>query len=134
MIHKASENFDENLVANVQTLNNSSNSVTYKRLRNYHNFFFLIITGTLAGGASLTCQMRQRIGSAGTEANLGSSGTITSSNSITMVEGKSEDLTVGSLYDRVGMLLTETGSQNAEVTVILVRYNSRYPQNSLPTT
>lgn len=133
-IHKPTENCGADTAATIQTLNNGANTPTYLSLANYDLIWFLILTGTRTGAASITAQMRQRIGAAGTEANLKTSATLTAGDTLTKsLWARGEDLTVNSSYDRAGILLTETASQNFVVCAIAVRMRARFKQATMPT-
>ena len=132
-VHDPTENIKTDVAMNQATLNNSSNTEAYFSMANYDLAWFLVFTGARTGAASLTCQMRQRIGAAGTEANLGTAVTVTTANACTAtLFARGEDLTVNSLYDRVGVLITETASENFVVGALLLRLRARYKQATLP--
>lgn len=132
-IHDPTENIKVDAAMVQATLSNSANTPIYFSLANYDLAWFLIFTGARTGAASLTCQMRQRIGAAGTQANLGSSVAVTTADIVTStLYARGEDLTVNSLYDRVGILITETATANFVVGAILLRLRARYKQATLP--
>jgi len=133
-IHKFTENVKEDVAMDIATLNNSANTPVYFSMANYDLAVFLVFTGTLAGSAVVSLQMRQRIGAAGTEANVGTAGALadTDDDSITVLQVRGEELTVNSGYDRVGILCTETATQNAELGVICLRFRPRYKQAAMP--
>jgi hypothetical protein len=132
-VHKPSENIKSDVAMNQATLNNSANTPTYYSLANYDRAWFLVFTGARTGAASLTCQMRQRIGTAGTEANLGTAATVTTANAVdATLFARGEDLTVNSGYDHVGILITETAVENFVVGALLLRMRARYKQATLP--
>ena len=134
-VHNPTEIIRPDIAMNLATLNNSANTPTWFRMRHYDLAWFFVFTGTLAGGASLTCQMRQRLGAVGAQANLKAAATNTTSNSLTSsLFARGANLTVNTGYDRVGILITETGVQNALVGVILLRMKARYKQATLLTT
>jgi len=132
-VHKPDENIKADVAMDQATLNNSANTPTYFSLANYDLAWFLVFTGARTGAASLTCQMRQRIGAAGTQANLGTAATVTTANAVDgTLFARGEDLTVNSGYDRVGILITETAVENFVVGALLLRMRARYKQATLP--
>jgi len=133
-IHKFTENVKYDVAMDIATLNGSANSPTYFSLANYDLAVFLVFTGTLAGSAVVTLQMRQRLGAAGAEANVGTAGALadTDDDEINVLQVRGEELNVDDGYDRVGILCTETASQNAEIGVICLRMRARYKQATLP--
>ena len=133
-IHKFSENIKYDVAMDIATLNGSANAPTYFSMANYDLAVFLIFSGTLAGSAAVTLQMRQRLGAAGAVANVGTAGALADSDddAITVLQVRGEELNVDGGYDRVGILCTETESQNAELGVICLRMRPRYAQATLP--
>ena len=132
-IHDPTENIKTDVAMAQATLNNSANAPTYFSLANYDLAWFLIFTGARTGVASLTCQMRQRIGAAGTEANLGTAATVITADIVTAsLWSLGSGLTVNSGYDRVGILITETATANFVVGALLLRLRARYKQATLP--
>jgi len=132
-IHTFAYNIKQDVAMAYATLNNSSNTPTYYSMANYDLAVFLVLTGTLTGGASLDMQMRQRIGAAGTQANLGTAVTaFTTDDAIQVLQARGEELTVNSGYTHVGILITETATANAVVGAILLRCRARYKQATLP--
>lgn len=131
-IHDPTEHIKTDVAMNQATLSNSANTPTYFSLANYDLAWFLVFTGARTLTASLTCQMRQRIGAAGTEANLKTAATVTTANAVTSsLWARGEELTVNSGYDRVGILITETVGQNFVVGALLLRLRARYKQATL---
>ena len=132
-IHDPTENIKTDVAMAQATLNNSANTPTYFSLASYDLGWFLIFTGTRTGVASLTCQMRQRIGAAGTEANLGTAATVITGDAVNAtLYSRGAGLTVNSGYDRVGILITETATANFVVGALLLRLRARFKQASLP--
>ena len=132
-VHDPQENIKVDVAMAQATLSNSANTPTYYSLANYDLAWFLIFTGARTGAASLTCQMRQRIGAGGTEANLGTAATVITADAVdATLYARGEDLTVNSGYDRVGILITETATQNFVVGALLLRLRARYKQATLP--
>lgn len=132
-MHKFSENIKTDIEYAGGTLNNSATTPIYFDMKNYDGIAFLIQTGTLTSTASLTIQGRQRIGASGTQSNLGTATTSTADDSIIVVEFRAAELTHADGNDRVGLLITETGTQNAVIkAVIACRFRARFPQASLP--
>jgi len=131
-VHTFEYNIKHDVAMAYATLNNSANTPTYYSMANYDLAVFVVFTGTLTGAASLTAQMRQRIGAAGTEANLGTAATIVTDDATTVLQARGEELTVNSGYTHVGILLTETATANAIVGAVLLRLRARYKQATLP--
>ena len=134
-VHNPREIIRPDIAMNLATLNNGANTPTYFRMRHYDLAWFFVFTGTLVQGASLNCQMRQKLGSGGGNIILKTAVTVTTSNTLTSsLWSRCESMTVNSGYDRVGILIDETGSQNALVGAILLRMKARYKQATLLTT
>ena len=133
-VHTFTNNVKSDVAMAIATLNNSANTPTYFSMANYDLAVFLVFSGTLAGSAAVTLQPRQRIGAAGTQGNVGTASALTDADDdeVNVLQVRGEQLTVNSGYDRVGILCTETGSQNAELGVIILRMRARYKQASLP--
>lgn len=133
-IHKFEENIKHDVAMNWATLNSGANTPTYFSMANYDLAVFLIFSGTLVAGAAVTLQMRQRIGAAGTQANLGTAGALTDAddNEVNVLQARGAELNVNSGYTHVGILCTETGGSNAPMGVILLRLRARYKQATLP--
>lgn len=132
-IHDPEENIKVDIACVHSTLNDSANTPTYYDMANYDLAWFLIQTGARTGAASITAQMRERIGAGGTEGNLGSSATLTAADTLTStLWSRGESFTVNSLYTHVGILLTETATENFVVSAILCRLRAVYKQATLP--
>ena len=133
-IHTFTENIKTDVAMNWATLNNTFNTEIYFDMKNYDLAVFLIFSGTLVAGAAVTLQMRQRVGATGAQANLGVAGALTDAddNEVNVLQARGEELTVNTGYTHVGILCTETGSQNAPMGVILLRMRARYKQAALP--
>ena len=131
-VHKPDENFKHDVAMLYATLNNSANTPLYFSLANYDLGYFITQVHANASAGSLTLQMRQRIGAAGTEANLKASATLVTAGTLNVsLFARGEDLTVNSSYDRVGILITETETQNVTVSSVLLRMRARYKQATL---
>ena len=112
------------------TLNNSANTPVYFPMTNYDLAWFLVQTAARAGAASLTCQMRQRVGAAGAVANLKAAATVITANAVdATLFARGEDFTA--TYTHVGILITETATQNFAVSSVLLRLRARYKQATL---
>lgn len=131
-IHKFTEHVKYDVAMSQATLSNSANTPTYFSMANYDLAVFLIFSGARTSVASLTCQGRQRIGASGTQANVGSAVTLATANSLAVVQVRGEDLTVADGNDRVGILITETATQNFVVGAVCLRFRARYKQATLP--
>ena len=115
------------------TLNNSATTAAYFSMANYDKIAFIIYTGALTSTASLSIQGWQRVGASGAEAVLGSAVTYATATGLKTVEYSAADMTVSSGYDRIGLVITETGTQNAVIkSVVALQYRARYGQATLP--
>jgi hypothetical protein len=130
-IHKFTENVKEDVAMVQATLSSSANTPIYFSMANYDLAVFIVFTGAQTSDASLTCQARQRIGAGGTEANVGSASTVTTANSLTVIQVRGEDLNVTGGYTHVGILITETGVHNFVVGAISLRMRARYKQATM---
>lgn len=131
-VHRPDQNIKTDVALAQGTLNNSSGAVTYFSMKHYDLAWFLVFTGARTGAASLTCQMRQRIGAAGAQANLKAAATVITANAVdATLFARGEDLTVNTGNDRVGILITETVTQNFVVGALLLRLRARYKQATL---
>ena len=129
-IHKPDENIKTDVAMIAATLNNSANTPLYFPMTNYDLAWFLVITAARAGAASLTCQMRQRVGAAGAVANLKAAATVITANAVdATLFARGEDFTA--TYTHVGILITETVTQNFAVSSVLLRLRARYKQATL---
>jgi len=132
-IHNPTDNVRIDVAMNQATLNNSANTPTYFSMANYDLIWFLVFTGARTGAASLTLQQRQRIGAAGAQANLKTSTTLATADSVDGTQwARGEDLTVNTGNDRAGILITETATQNFVVGALALRFRARYKQATLP--
>ena len=131
-IHKPDENIKTDVAMIAATLNNSNNTEVYFSMKNYDLAWFLVQTAALIAGASLDCQMRERVGAAGNEANLKTAATVTTANAVdATLFARGEDFTA--TYTHIGILITATGGQNAPVAATLLRLRARYKQTTLLT-
>jgi hypothetical protein len=130
-IHKFTENVKEDVAMNQATLSNGANTPIYFSMANYDLAVFLVFTGARTSNASLTCQPRQRIGAGGTEANVGTAATAATANAVTVLQVRGEDLNVTGGYTHVGILITETATQNFVVGAICLRMRARYKQATM---
>ena len=135
-VHKPTENIKTDVASAQATLNNSSNaaiaSLTYFSMKHYDLAWFLVFTGARTAAASLTCQMYQRVGAAGGTAVLKAAATVATADAVdATLFARGEDLTVNSGYDRVGIRITETATQNFVVGALLLRLRARYKQATL---
>ena len=131
-MHDFAENIKTDVLDNQATLSSSSNTPTYVVMTNYDKIAVLVFTGARSGGASLTLQLRQRIGAGGTEKNLNTAPTAyIAANGVTVLEANAADLDIVNGYDRIGILITETVGANFVVGAIACRFNTRFGQASL---
>ena len=132
-VHTFTSHIKTDVAAVQATRNNNANTPTYFSMANYDLAAFIVFTGARTGSASLTAQIRQRIGAAGTEADVtGAVSTITTADGLTVIQVRGEDLNVTGGYTHVGILLTETASQAFVVGAICARDRARYKSASLP--
>ncbi len=129
-IHKPDENIKTDVAMIAATLNNGANAPIYFNMQNYDLCWFLVQTAARAGAASLTCQMRQRVGAAGAIANLKAAATVITANAVdATLFARGEDFTA--TYTYVGILLTETAVANFAVAATILRLRARYKQATL---
>lgn len=129
-IHIPDQNIRSDVAAVQATRNNNANTPTYFSMANYDLVWFIVFTGARTGAASLTCQMRERIGAAGTEGNLKAAATVITADSITVsLFARGEDFTA--TYTHVGIRMLETASQNFVVGAIALRLRARHKQTTL---
>jgi hypothetical protein len=135
-MHKLSENLKVDVAMVHATLNNSSNTPLWVSMKNYDAAMLIIQTATLAAGAALTCQLRQATSAAGAGAKniTGYSTTFTAAEDDTAktIDVRAENLDTNNSFTYLGILITETGTQNAAVAATFVRGRARYAQATLP--
>ncbi len=135
-MHKLSENLKVDVAMVAATLNNSSNTPLWVSMKNYHAALVIIQSATIAAGGAVTVQLRQATSAAGAGAKnitgYTSSFSDTDDNKVKTIDVKSENLDTNNGFTYLGVLLTETGSQNAAMSATFVRGNPRYAQASLP--
>ena len=130
-MHDFAENIKYDAAVYPVVLNGAANTPIYFPMTNYDKIAIIVQTGANAGGGTLTIQLRQRIGTGGTEANLGTATTAyTTANGATIIEAAAADMTLASGYDRIGVLITNGGSSNFYVSAIACRFNTRFGQAS----
>jgi len=129
-VHKPSENIKTDVAMAYAQLNNSANTPTYYSMENYDLGWFITHVHANGSSGSLTLQMRQRIGAAGTEANLKASATLVTAGTLNVsLFARGEDFTA--TYTHIGILITETETQNVTVSSVLLRLRARYKQATL---
>lgn len=129
-IHVPDQNIRSDVAAVQATRNNNANVPTYYSMANYDLVWFLVFTGARTGAASLTCQMRQRVGAAGAEANLKAAATVITADTLdSTLFARGEDFTA--TYTHVGIRMTETATQNFVVGALILRMRARYKQTTL---
>jgi len=135
-MHKLSENLKVDPAMNFATLNNSSNTPLWVSMKNYNDIMTIIHSQTIAAGGALTCQLRQATSAAGAGAKniTGKTAAFTDAedNTTKTIDCRAEDLDINNSFIYVGILITETGVQNAGVDAEFVRGNPRYAQATLP--
>lgn len=132
-IHTFSDHIKTDVAAVQATRNANANTPTYFSMANYDLAAFIVFTGARTSAASLTAQVRQRIGAGGTEADVtGAVSTIVTADGLTVIQVRGEDLNVSGGYTHVGILLTETASQAFVVGALCARTRARYKSASLP--
>ena len=129
-IHKPSDNIKTDVAMAYAQLNNSANTPTYYSMANYDLGWFITQIHANGSAGSLTLQMRQRIGAAGTEANLKASATLVTAGTLNVsLFARGEDFTA--TYTHIGILITETLTQNVTVSSVLCRLRARHKQATL---
>lgn len=135
-MHKLSENLKVDVAMVAATLNNGSNTPLWVSMKNYNDIMTIIQSANIAAGGALTCQLRQATSAAGGGAKniTGKTASFTDAedNTAKTIDCRAEDLDINNGYIYVGVLITETGVQNAAVGATFVRGNPRYAQASLP--
>ena len=132
-IHDPTQNIRTDVEMLYAQLNNTANTPIYFSLENYDLIWFITHCHANGSGGSLTLQQRQRIGAAGAQANLKAAATLVTAGTLNVsMFARGEDLTVNTGNDRVGLLITETLSQNVTVSSVALRLRARYKQTTLP--
>lgn len=139
-MHKLSENLKTDIMMLAATLNGGStpsNTPLWVSMANYNNLLMLIESATIAGGGAVTAQLRQaKTALGGTPINItGKVVSFTDAEDDTMktIDLRSEEMDVNNGYIYVGVLLTETGSQDAAMSARSIRGQAAYAQAVLPT-
>lgn len=126
-IHKPDENIKTDVASVYATLNNSTNTPIYFSMANYDLAWFITHVHANAAAGSLTLQMRQRVGAAGALANLKAAATLITAGTINVsLFARGEDFTA--TYTHIGILITETLTQNVTCSAVLLRLRARYKQ------
>jgi len=129
-VHKPDENIKTDVASVYATLNNSTNTPIYFSMKNYDLAWFITHVHANASGGSLTLQMRQRVGAAGALANLKASATLVTAGTLNVsLFARGEDFTA--TYTHIGILITETLTQNVTVSSVILRLRARYKQATL---
>lgn len=131
-VHRPDQNIKTDVAMAYAQLNNSSNTPTYYSMKHYDLAWFVTHCHANAAAGSLTLQMRQRVGAAGAQANLKASTTLVTAGTLNAsLFARGEDFTA--TYTHVGILITETATQNVTVSSVLLRLRARYKQATLLT-
>jgi len=135
-MHKISENVrDTDVLMAIATLNNSANTPIWFSMKEYDNGRACALAGTIAAGGAVTVQLRQAKTSAGGSAKdvtgYSTSFADTDDDSIKGIDFRAENLDTNNGFTYVGLLLTETGTQNAVMCAWLERERCRHAQASL---
>lgn len=112
-----------------QTLNNSAANSGWLSMRDFHRAAIIVQAGAIAGGGGVTMVVQQAKDTSGSGAKTLKSATAltgTDDNGIVVIEVRSEELDVDNRYDCIRLLLTETGTQNAVLSALVLRYVTRF--------
>ncbi len=136
-MHKLSENLKTDVAMVAATLNNGVNVPLWVSMANYDALLMLIQSAAIAGGGAVTAQLRQaKTAAGGTPKDItGKTAAFTDAEDDTVktIDLRSEEMDVNNGYVYVGVLLTETGSQNAAMSATSIRGQAAYAQAVLPT-
>ena len=131
-VHKDSEHEDLDVAMAYATLNGGNtgaNTPTYFSMANFDLAVFEIFTGTLTSVASLTCVIWETDGTTPQATTITT--TVTTDDAVTRIQIRGEELDVNDGFHSVGILVTETGDQNAVVGVLIRRKRPRYAHADL---
>jgi hypothetical protein len=135
-MHKLSENLKVDVAMVAATLNNSANTPLWVSMKEYDSAMLIIQSATLAAGAALTCQLRQATSAAGAGAKniTGYTAAFTDAedNTAKTIDVRGENMDNNNGFTYLGILITETATQNAAVAATFVRERCRHAQATLP--
>ncbi len=119
-----------------KSLNNTIANTTYYSMANYDRALFVVTVGNDGATSNLRLQILQStntsvLGSAAVTAvtNVAMN---SSANAIGKIEVRVDDMNVAGGYGNIGLQITELASAACNVSAIIIRTPSRYPQATLP--
>lgn len=136
-MHKLSQNLKVDVAMVAATLNGGANTPLWVSMANYDALLMLIQSAAIAPSGAITVQLKQAKDALGTTPiNItGKTAAFTDAedNTVKTIDLRSEEMDVNNGYTHVGVLITETGSQNAAMSATSVRGRAGYAQAVLPT-
>ena len=135
-MHKFTENFKTDIAMVAATLNNGANTPLWVSMANYDALAVLVQSATIATGGAVTAQLRQaKTAAGGTPKDIaGKTAAFTDAEDDTLkvIEMRAADMDVNNGYKYVGVLITETETQNAAMSAVFVRGRATSGQAILP--
>jgi hypothetical protein len=135
-MHKLSQHLKPDVMMVAATLNNGANTPLWVSMANYDALLMLIQSAAIASGGAVTAQLRQaKTAAGGTPKDItGKTAAFTDAEDDTVktIDLRSEEMDVNNGYIYVGVLITETGSQNAAISATSIRGRAAYAQAVLP--
>ncbi len=129
-IHKPDENIKTDVATVYVQRNNTATPAIYFSMQNYDLAWFIVHCHANAAGGSLSCQMWQRVGALGALAVLKAAAVLVTAGTLDVsLFARGEDFTA--TYTHIGIIITETLSQNVTVSSVLLRLRARYKQATL---
>jgi len=136
-MNKLSQHLKPDVAMVSATLNGGANTPLLVSMANYAALLMLIQSAAIAGGGAVTVQLRQaKTAAGGTPIDItGKTAAFTDAEDDTVktIDLRSEEMDVNNGYIYVGVLITETGSQNAAMSARSIRGQAAYAQAVLPT-
>ena len=136
-MHKLSQHLKPDVAMVAATLNNSANTPLWVSMANYDALLMLIQSAAIAPGGAVTAQLRQaKTAAGGTPKDItGKTAAFTDAEDDTVktIDLRSEEMDVNNGYVYVGVLITETLSQDAAMSATSIRGRAAYAQAVLPT-
>jgi len=135
-MHKLSENLKVDVAMVAVTLNGGANTPLWVSMKEYDSAMVIIQTAALHNSSALTCQLRQATSAAGAGAKniTGYTAAFTGleDNTAKTIDVRGENLDNNNAFTYLGILITETATQNAAVAATFVRERCRHAQATLP--
>lgn len=136
-MHKLSQHLKPDVAMVAATLNNSANTPLWVSMANYDALLMLIQSAAIAPGGAVTAQLRQaKTAAGGTPKDItGKTAAFTDAEDDTVktIDLRSEEMDVNNGYIYVGVLITETLTQDAAMSATSIRGRAAYAQAVLPT-